>query len=145
MAYSGEEKRAYQRQWIAKRRTAWIIEHGPCVVCGSWLDLEVDHEDPTQKLLNPATLWGMSPKNPKRIAELAKCRVLCSLCHKLKSAREAPKGERTGAAKLNADKVRLIFSSTAPSRVLARLYGVDEKAIRLIRRGESWRHVTQGR
>lgn len=76
-----EYQRQYQRQWVAKRRQDWIDEHGPCAKCGSNDRLEVDHVDFSQKSMNVSAVWGMSPKNPKRIAELAKCQVLCHPCH----------------------------------------------------------------
>ena len=85
MPLSGEAKLAYQREWIRKRREAWIQENGPCAKCGSSEDLQCDHVDPKEKELEPAALWGMSPKNPKRVVELAKCQVLCYSCHREKS------------------------------------------------------------
>ena len=88
MPLYGEKKRTYDRAWMAARRSAWIKEHGPCARCNSWDDLEVDHIDPATKLYPPAALWGMSPLNPKRIAELAKCQVLCCDCHTAKTILE---------------------------------------------------------
>lgn len=85
----GEEKREYQRNWMRARRNEWIDENGPCVSCGSWLFLEVDHIDPSTKLLNPSKLWSMSDSNPKKIEELAKCQVLCADCHLEKSILES--------------------------------------------------------
>jgi hypothetical protein len=90
MPYTGEQKRAYDRAWRAARRTAWIKEHGPCKWCDSWDDLEVDHEDPATKLYQPAALWSMALDNPKRVAELAKCQVLCHDCHRVKSRDDLP-------------------------------------------------------
>lgn len=85
MGYKDPEKqRAYQLQWIKRRREAWLQDKS-CIRCGSLDRLELDHIDPKQKLINPAQLWGMSETNPKRIAELAKCQVLCYDCHKNKS------------------------------------------------------------
>jgi hypothetical protein len=59
--------------------------NGPCCKCGSWERLEVDHRNPEEKHLNPRALWSLSPQNPRRIAELAKCQVLCHECHKEKT------------------------------------------------------------
>jgi 5-methylcytosine-specific restriction endonuclease McrA len=86
MGYKDPEvQREYQRKWIRARREKWLLENGPCVDCDSWDKLEVDHVNPAEKLMNPAILWGMSPTNPKRIAELAKCQVRCFVCHKAKT------------------------------------------------------------
>jgi hypothetical protein len=80
-----EEQRNYQREWRSQRRLEWIQAHGPCVHCGASEELEVDHIDHKEKLLNPSYLWSLSRTNPKRIAELAKCQVLCKRCHDAKT------------------------------------------------------------
>lgn len=90
----------YQRQWIAARRKAWIEGQGPCILCGSTAELEIDHIDRSQKSAHVSTLWSLSPTNPKRIAELAKCQVLCRSCHSRKTAKDlkylsAPHGTST--------------------------------------------------
>jgi 5-methylcytosine-specific restriction endonuclease McrA len=84
MGYTGEQKREYQRKWIAARRSEYF-EDKSCAVCGSTDSLELDHKNPEDKALSPAALWSMSRDNPKRIAELAKCQVLCSEHHKEKT------------------------------------------------------------
>lgn len=81
-----EYSRKYQTAWIKARRGSWIIEHGPCVKCGSSEDLEVDHQDPSLKKLNPRNLWSM--KRERRDLELAKCQVLCRDCHQIKTSAE---------------------------------------------------------
>lgn len=77
--------RTYQKTWISQRRREWLEANGPCCKCGSSDRLEVDHIDPSQKQINPRALWSLSPQNPRRIAELAKCQVLCHECHKEKT------------------------------------------------------------
>lgn len=76
--------RAYQREWIRKRRLEFFKDK-QCVECGSVDFLELDHIDPTTKKYPPAQLWGMSDLNPNKVAELAKCQVLCSVCHEKKT------------------------------------------------------------
>lgn len=75
-------QREYQRRRVAARRAQWIKENGPCVRCGSWSILEVDHIDPTQKADHRIWSWATA----KMLSELVKCQVLCSNCHKTKSA-----------------------------------------------------------
>lgn len=77
--------RAYQRDWLAARRDAWLAATGPCFRCGSWERLEIDHVDPAVKVT--AAVWSWAPE--RRDAELAKCQVLCEDCHRRKTTREA--------------------------------------------------------
>jgi len=137
MGYTGEKKREYQRQWMAARRAEWFAENGPCALCGSWDDLELDHVDPATKVHHVVWSWSKA----RREAELAKCRALCETCHKAKSKTEVVRGEQNGAAKLTAQLVREIRVSDLPHRQIARMVGVDEKNIRLIRQRKIWAHV----
>ena len=85
MAYKDkQQQREFQRAWRTKKRSAYF-EGKSCAVCGSTESLELDHIDPSQKKYNPAAIWGMSDTNPNKIAELAKCQVLCLVHHKEKT------------------------------------------------------------
>lgn len=53
-------------------------------MCGDTTRLEVDHIDPSTKVLNPFEVW--TRKKESRDAELAKCQVLCHICHSKKTA-----------------------------------------------------------
>lgn len=75
------QKREYQKRWIAERRKEWFAEHSVCEHCGSTEELEVDHIDSSQKIDHK--VWSWSRK--RRDAELAKCQVLCRTCHLAKS------------------------------------------------------------
>jgi hypothetical protein len=81
-----EKWRAAKRKWYLTvdrvRRKKWFEENGPCVDCGSWERLELDHEDPAQKVSNQVWSWS----DAKRTAELAKCKPRCYWCHKKKTA-----------------------------------------------------------
>lgn len=81
MPLFGEAKREYQLRWIKQRRDAWVQANGPCASCGSWEQLEVDHKNPDDKALETARLWSLAIDNPVRMAELAKCQILCHGCH----------------------------------------------------------------
>lgn len=80
--------RAKCRRWqnanINIIKVAWFTEHGPCVYCGSWKNLEVDHIDPTLKTIPSYKLWHVSQQ--RRNKELENCQVLCGICHKKKHA-----------------------------------------------------------
>lgn len=80
--------RDYQKKWyvdvMKKRREAWFAANGPCVDCGSWENLELDHDDPSSKVSHAVWSWSES----RRIEELAKCKARCHRCHKKKSVKE---------------------------------------------------------
>ena len=77
--YEWKNKKPYQVMWLKARRTEWIKQNGPCKMCGSWDNLEIDHIDPSLKKYDPTTLW--SRRKEFREEELAKCQVLCKSCH----------------------------------------------------------------
>lgn len=91
MAYTGDKKREYQRNWMRKRREA-AVEYlgGLCVKCGSSEELEFDHEDPSKKEFNVNSL--LSRRWEVQKLELDKCQLLCNTCHldKTVSARNTP-------------------------------------------------------
>jgi len=78
MGYKDPDKqRVYMRKWLAARRAAWLAKHGPCVVCGSAKNLEIDHKDCKTKLNHRVWSWSEIRRN----VELEKCQVLCKPCH----------------------------------------------------------------
>lgn len=90
------QQREYQRNWIAARRDAWLMEHGPCVSCGSTENLEIDHVDRETKRFSPREIWSRTEAT--RLDELAKCQVLCQSCHWKKNGdeeRQAAHGNTT--------------------------------------------------
>ena len=92
MGYTGQQKRDYQRLWMAKRRQDWIdSKGGACFVCGSADSLEVDHIDRSLKSCEPAAIW--SRRQEFRDKELANCQVLCADHHKEKTLREREKAQ----------------------------------------------------
>lgn len=84
-----------KRRLKAKQlRSDYIKTNGPCVSCGSWLELQFDHikrhglggkvnKTPSQAMW----LWG----EQRRLDELSKCQILCKLCHRKKSGLEQRK------------------------------------------------------
>jgi len=74
------------RQRSQARRTQWIQENGPCVKCGTWDNLEIDHIDPSTKEYKITNIWRRSQQI--RDYELAKCQALCNSCHIQKSTLE---------------------------------------------------------
>ena len=76
-----KQRASYQSDRVARLRWEWLQANGPCVQCGSWDELEVDHIDPTAKVDH--RVWTWSPE--RRSRELEKCQVLCSSCHDKKT------------------------------------------------------------
>lgn len=81
--YTKEEKRRYNREWVAKRKSKWFSDKS-CVVCGTTENLELDHINPSTKVSH--TIWSWS--EIRRNEELSKCQVLCDKHHMEKSINE---------------------------------------------------------
>lgn len=140
MPYSDPERqRKYQLQWMLNRRLGWIAEHGPCIDCGTWEHLEVDHVSARLKVSHRVWSW----REEKRRKELAKCVVRCHSCHVLKTLlqHEHPEGEGSANAKLSEPEVLAIRASEEPYRVLALRYGVDHTLIYQIKKRKAWKHI----
>lgn len=75
-----EERRAYQRAWVRRRRAEYFADKC-CARCGRMDHLELDHKDPSEKVSH--NIWSWSRE--RREAELAKCQVLCEDCHQEKT------------------------------------------------------------
>jgi hypothetical protein len=84
-----DAQREYQRRWVAARRAEWFAQNGPCVDCGTWENLELDHVSSAHKADNHVWSW----RKERRDAELAKCVARCTSCHAAKSALEHPRGQ----------------------------------------------------
>lgn len=78
MPYKDREKqRAFQREWIKRRRAEWFAANGPCAQCGTTNDLIAASPKPGKPI--PHRVWTYSEK--RRDAVLAKCVVLCRKCY----------------------------------------------------------------
>ncbi len=116
-----EKQNEYCKLRLRRIRSEWFEKNGPCVKCGSWKQLELDHIDPSKKKAH--TIWSWSPA--KREEEAKKCQVLCNNCHKKKTAIEnsrpithgAPGGYARGCRcemcrKYHSEKMRLYHLKT---------------------------------
>lgn len=100
--------RKYQKEWAKKRRLEFFINKS-CTICGSVKNLELDHID--YKTKTSHRIWSLTKS--KRDAELAKCQVLCKMCHRNKTGIENKTrfaGELNGNAKLTNNSAELIRS-----------------------------------
>lgn len=69
-----EYMREYQREWMRKRRSRYVIN---CVDCNTTENLEVHHRNPEKKVTHRIWSW----KIERLEEELSKCDVLCEECH----------------------------------------------------------------
>lgn len=85
-AYNSYMNEYMKNRW--EKRRLWAVEFlgGKCVICGSTSDLEFDHMDPQSKYKTIARLSSASNKIFKE--ELAKCQLLCSDHHLVKTLSE---------------------------------------------------------
>lgn len=90
MAFNNDREKynAYMREYIKKRakeKRKWAIDKlgGKCVECGSTDNLEIDHIDPKKKSFTFGKLWSLAKSKVE--AELAKCQLLCTDCHRKKN------------------------------------------------------------
>ena len=92
-----EHYNEYMREYLKKRytrRRAQLLDSrgNQCAGCGIFADdasvrLEVDHIDPMEKRLNLSML--LSTGSMARVwVEFEKCQLLCSRCHKHKTAEQ---------------------------------------------------------
>ncbi len=85
MPYKDKNKqREFQKQWIADRKAEYLKNNGPCVKCGSWDNLKIDHINRKEKITHRVWSWS----EERRIIELEKCQILCEQCHKHKTKKE---------------------------------------------------------
>jgi hypothetical protein len=136
MPYADPDKqRAYQAAWIRSRREAWLAEHGPCIDCGSWDQLEVDHLDSTTKVTHRIWSWSMA----RRTTELEKCVVRCTHCHGVKTAAHGEHTSRIGIAAVM--EIRQRRAQGTPIKQLAAEFGIDRRNVLRIVKMEAWSRI----
>jgi hypothetical protein len=95
MPYSDPARQLqYQNKWMRQRRLDWLAANGPCIDCGTWEKLTVDHVDASAKVSHRVWSWAKA----RRDVELAKCVVRCWPCHQVKTnaSGERARGEQHG-------------------------------------------------
>lgn len=134
----------YHARWIAKRRADYF-EGKRCVRCGSTKKLELDHKDPDAKVSHCIWSWRES----RRMAEIAKCQILCHECHRKKTAEEM-RQLRSGIPNVDCRKftdqqiseIRQRLASGESSRSVGRAFGVSHPSISNIKRFKTYRFPT---
>ncbi|QFR56677.1 putative HNH endonuclease [Stenotrophomonas phage Mendera] len=79
-----QEMNEYMKaRWKTRRAELVRYMGGKCAHCGCTDNLEFDHVDPSTKHKTIASMASYSDE--KVFAELQKCQLLCTECHKAKS------------------------------------------------------------
>lgn len=152
---------ALRRRYNADRKDAIDeIKSVPCKDCGNRYPpyvMDFDHRNPDDKLFNIST--GKAKRWEVVLAEIAKCDVVCSNCHRIRSHVRLQErllskgvrsgiagnvGERSGAAKLTNDTVAAIRIEAAAGvsrRDLAVKYGISPRNISAVVSRNTWKHV----
>lgn len=130
MGYTGDKKRAYQREWIANRRAKYLIGKS-CVDCGTTENLEFDHIDPTTKWKH--NFWSYREEIIQ--AELEKCVTRCKTHHlekTLKNKETSKFGEDHPQSKVSDEVVseaRIMYSSGMSPKDISRELGLNYKTV----------------
>lgn len=106
MAYPKAKHAEYMRKRNARIRAEFFTGKS-CVQCGATDSLELDHIDPSQKVGH--RIWSWSTE--RRMAEIAKCQVLCTDCHLAKT-----KAERRARMKHGTESMYRIGCRCEPCR-----------------------------
>lgn len=140
-----EAKRKYQREWLRKRRSDFFKDK-ECINCGTVENLQLDHIDPKTKVTH--RIWSWSKQ--RRDTEIAKCQVLCAVCHLEKSktngdlAQGSRSNENNGSAKLtNAIvlQLRALYATGHYTHVqLAEMFDIPRSTVgHAIRGKDKWK------
>lgn len=134
------------REYQNRRRGALRAElisllGGKCARCEATGVLQFDHIDPKTKLFPIAD--GLDKPRAILLQEVAKCQLLCVPHHTEKNIEDGTylRGEQVWTAKLTADDVRDIRSSTASYSQLMETYSITRAHVSAIRRRRAWKHV----
>lgn len=69
------------------------LKDAPCTDCGHRFPpkaMDFDHLDASTKVANVSTLLVRATSSQKILEEIAKCELVCSNCHRLRTAKRLP-------------------------------------------------------
>lgn len=79
--YKRQKSAEYTRKLVEEAR---LLKDGPCTDCGKrypWYQMEWDHLPGTEKLYTVSTIPRMVGSRKVLLDEIAKCELVCVLCH----------------------------------------------------------------
>jgi 5-methylcytosine-specific restriction endonuclease McrA len=145
-----EYHRAYNRQRYYKKRQEFIeLLGGACVSCGAGTKLEFDHVEASTKAFDIGK-YMLVCSHAALLAELKKCQLLCTACHKAKTAlkkdgfAKKARGERVSTSVLKESdvlEIRTLIRSGLTQKEIAARYNVRRETIGHIARGVTWKHL----
>lgn len=143
MSYADKRKQKdYQKNWIKARRESFF-NGKVCFNCGSVDSLVLHHRNPEEK--ESHKIWSWSEK--RRLAEIAKCDVLCESCH-ISIHKEMGSFGRVGedcnfSNLYTSDVVEIKkrISNGETNIEIAKDFGVYPSTISKIRVGKTWKHI----
>lgn len=80
------QKERNQRSYDKRKEIINRIKNRPCMDCGGWYEpcqMDFDHREPNKKRGSVSRTLNFSIK--ALYAEIAKCDVVCSNCHRLRT------------------------------------------------------------
>jgi hypothetical protein len=105
-------------------------------------DMCVCHKCDNPKCCNPSHLFlGTIADNNRDRDNKGRGVVICGKREGVKYV----KGSKSPKAKITESQAVSIYSDLRSQRAIAREYGISQKAVSFIKRGESWSHVTQAK
>lgn len=138
---SAKAHRENNLKYYHQRRQEFIQKlGGKCLMCGSTIDLELDHIDSTNKVFGISS--HMQYAKEKVAEEVSKCQLLCKICHrkKTKNSIDAP-------CKISADMAIKICEEYnkggITQKALGSKYGIAQNTISAIVRGTRWGEETE--
>jgi len=89
-AKNPDKAKAARKRWQAQRtrqarRMVQEAKNQPCEDCGIQYPhyiMDLDHRDPEDKVMSVASMVGQQTSLERLAAEIAKCDVVCSNCHR---------------------------------------------------------------
>lgn len=135
MGYTGDAKRAYQKEWVAQRRKEGIrYLGGHCVVCKTTNNLNVDHVNPKTKISH--NIWSWSESRRKK--ELDKCQLLCETHHKEKTRKNKEYNPDTLDEKTVKKVKELLAEGKLSQRAIAKTLGIAQGTVSRIKTGKKY-------
>lgn len=136
------------RRYHKRRADAILQLGGKCNHCGLTENLNFDHIDAATKEFDIGQL--LTAKKSKLPAELAKCQLLCTSCHKIKTALNKdiaqigilnPASKLTEAQVIEARSTYMSRSKEFGVRALAKKYGVSHATMQMAISRKTWKHI----
>lgn len=101
---------------------------GKCIICGSTLNLEFDHIDPSSKII--AISDAIASKSEQFIYnEIKKCQLLCKVCH-IKKTKKHGDNIKKRLSDEDYEKIcELYYEGNMTQNDIGKLFGISQKYV----------------